>query len=86
MIAGVLLFVVALFVYNSFFKPEADLEVAPATPVGTDLLEISETLSQATLNREIFSSSGYRLLSDFSTAIPQQPLGRKNPFNPIGRD
>lgn len=53
---------------------------------GADLLEISDKLSSANLNKEVFSNQSYQKLTDFSTGIPSQPIGRKNPFDPIGRE
>ena len=72
---------VAIETYNlRKFSPQA------ATAVGADLLEISNKLSQASLDKEIFGNSSFRNLSDFSSAIPLQPIGRANPFDPIGRE
>ncbi len=75
--------IVALFAYNSFsssitFDPSSD-------NMGQDLIKIANSLSQANLNRALFTQSGYRLLNDFTVPLVPEPLGRLNPFAPIGQ-
>ena len=86
-IAVVALFVVGMFVYNMFFRSAvtADPSTSP-TVVGADLIKISGDLSKATLNQSIFSDPLYVNLLDFSTAVVEQPTGRANPFDIIGRN
>jgi len=85
---AIIIFIVAMFVYKLFFKSEAITipSELPASSIGDDLIKIRGELQAVTLDRAIFSSPGYLLLTDFSTAIPQQPTGRPNPFDIIGRD
>ena len=87
-LAAIAFFVVAMFVYNLFFKSETITVPSElsASSIGDDLLKIRGELQKVTLDRTIFSSPGYLLLTDFSTAIPQQTAGRPNPFDIIGRD
>lgn len=87
-LAAIVIFILAIFLYNFFFKSETLLVPSElsASSIGDDLLKIRGELQKVTLNRSVFSSPGYLLLSDFSTAIPQQATGRPNPFNIIGRD
>ncbi len=54
--------------------------------LGADLLQLSNGLSKVTLNQELFSSLSYRNLSDWSTALPEAPVGRANPFERLGVD
>ena len=77
--------VLAFFSYKFFFQSDPLSETGNGEAIGADLLQISDDLSKATLSRELFSNSGYRLLSDFSVSIPVQPVGRANPFDIIGR-
>lgn len=87
-IAAVAIFIMVMFLYNLFFKAE-NLSVPSelsASSIGDDLLKIHSELQAVSLDREIFSSSGYLLLSDFSVEIPPQATGRPNPFNIIGLD
>lgn len=87
-LAAVALFIAAMFLYNIFFKSEVvtTSSESSAFSVGDDLLKIRGELQEVTLDRTVFSSPGYLLLTDFSTAIPQQATGRSNPFDIIGRD
>ncbi len=89
-IGAIILFVIAWFMYSSFGGPSQPSTVnttgISSQGVGADLLKISNDLSEATLNSELFSKPAYQLLSDFSTEIPEQPVGRNNPFDVIGRE
>ena len=86
-IGVVLIVIMAAFLYN-FFSPSISSSdfIGPDQAVGADLLKISEELSRVTLNNSLFSKSEYLRLSDFSTSVPPQPIGRRNPFDVIGRD
>ncbi|MEK7461486.1 MAG: hypothetical protein AAB586_00215 [Patescibacteria group bacterium] len=87
-LAIIIIFIVAMFLYNFFFKSNtiAIPSEVPASSIGDDLIIMREKLQAVTLNQSIFSSVGFLLLTDFSTDIPSQPVGRPNPFNIIGRD
>lgn len=81
-------FIVVIFLYKFFFKSETitvPSELSAAS-IGDDLLKIRGELEKVTLDRAIFSSPGYLLLTDFSAAVQPQATGRPNPFNVIGRD
>ncbi len=85
-LALVSLFVVAMFVYNFFINPNTPTaEDDSALAVGKELLELSQELSKAQLSQALFSLPGYVFLNDFSVSLPQEPLGRVNPFDTIGR-
>ncbi len=77
--------IVALYAYNAYFKGDI-VSTPPAAQVGADLVTLSNEISQATLSRDVFSSLGYRLLSDFSVPLQPQAVGRNNPFAPIGQE
>jgi hypothetical protein len=83
--AILIVLIAGMLAYRFFAKPSADAPAA-TLPIGADIIEMANNLSKASLSREIFSSRGYLMLSDFSTAVIQQPIGRANPFNIIGRD
>ncbi len=85
--AGILI-VFAVFIYRSFFAgSEAEvLQGPPAEKVGADLIKIADEISRATLSRELFSNTGFRVLSDFSTPLEPEPQGRVNPFAPFGQE
>ena len=80
--------VVGLFLYNFLMGSNAmpETDNLSAISVGSDLILILESLEKITLDRGLFSEPKFLELSDFSTVIPQQPTGRANPFNVIGRN
>ncbi|MBX4206298.1 hypothetical protein KW784_00680 [Candidatus Parcubacteria bacterium] len=76
-----------IFAYNAFFSVPALAPGAPsASSVGADLIKVSDNISKATLSRDLFSATAYRLLSDFSVPLVPEPSGRLNPFAPIGQE
>ncbi|MDO8569655.1 MAG: hypothetical protein Q7R89_02700 [bacterium] len=87
-LAAIAIFIVAMFLYKLFFKSEnvAIPSELSASSIADDFIKMRGELQAVTLDQGIFSSPGYLLLTDFSTAIPQQITGRPNPFNIIGRD
>lgn len=87
-LATVTIFIIVMFIYNLFFKSETVPAVSElsASNIGNDLLKIHGELQRVTFDQSLFTSSGYLELNDFSIEIPQQPMGRPNPFNIIGRD
>lgn len=81
-------FIVLTLLYNIFMKSDgsAAMPVAVSPSVlGADLLKMSSDLSKAQLSQELFSSPAYLYLIDFSAPLPQEPVGRTNPFNTIGQ-
>ena len=87
-IAAVAIFIMVMFLYNIFFKSETVPipDELSASSIGNDLLKMRGELQAVALDQTLFSAPGYLFLTDFSVNIPQQPLGRTNPFNLIGRD
>lgn len=87
-IAAVAIFIVVMFLYNLFFKSETIPvpDELSASSIGDNLVKIQKELQAVTLDKTLFSSSGYLELTDFSNSIPEQPIGRPNPFDIIGRD
>jgi hypothetical protein len=88
MLAIIAIFIVIMFLYNTFFRGEAiavpsELE---ASTIGDDLIRLRQELEKVRLDQTIFFSSGYLLLNDFSTTVTPQQTGRPNPFDIIGRD
>jgi hypothetical protein len=84
-LGGGILLLLALFLYNLLAGPTPEDTVAPAANVGADLLKVADNISRATLSTELFSVAGYKILSDFSTPLKEEPLGRSNPFAPLGK-
>lgn len=87
-LSAVVIFALALWLYSAFFKNDAPVAVSNggAETVGADVLSLNAALQAVNLDQSLFSSALYRNLSDFSTPVPNQPVGRPNPFDTIGRD
>ena len=86
-ILALIVFLAIIFVYKSFFKVNSTVstESANAQNIGTDLVDMYNNLEKVALDQTLFSSPGYRALSDFSVALLPQPVGRSNPFDILGR-
>ena len=85
---ALVLFAVGFFIYNAYvkellFKP---VETQSAAEVGADLVEIYNELQAVSFESDLFKSSSYKSLKDFSTPLPVIQPGRSNPFDVIGRD
>lgn len=86
-IIAIIVFIAAIYLYNTFLKGESIVtpDDGAAQTVGADLIALTDKLRSVTLNAELFSSPLYKALNDFSVSIPEQPIGRTNPFEIIGR-
>ena len=59
---------------------------AQIPPEAQELVETLLTLRAVTLQGTIFSNPSFQVLKDFSTPIIPEPIGRPNPFAPLGVD
>ncbi|HEY4511054.1 MAG TPA: hypothetical protein VJG29_01640 [Candidatus Paceibacterota bacterium] len=55
-----------------------------SSPVSRELLLTLSDLRNVTLDESLFSDPSFRSLVDFGVEIPLQPVGRRNPFAPLG--
>lgn len=93
-IIAVLVFLVGFFVYNSFFKPDTELDgllvqnvstssQSEAGIAGREIIALLADIQKITLDKSIFESVVFRSLEDFSIPIEPEPKGRVNPFAPL---
>ena len=54
--------------------------------MGAQVLSALNQLQQLKLDESIFDNPAFKSLKDFSRSIPAEPIGRSNPFAPIGID
>lgn len=54
--------------------------------VDRELLATLLELKSLKFNDALFESNTFRSLKDFSRQIPDEPVGRPNPFAPVGTD
>ena len=91
----VLALIVLFVIYAVFIKkaPEGDVLVKSdtATQTSTDARLLGTKISQALLrieqiklDKSVFTSDIYKSLRDRSVAITEEPMGRSNPFAPLG--
>lgn len=83
-IAIVVVLVMVAYRFLVVKDPEPDLVGTGAPEVGRELLALLVSLQSISLDGDIFERSDFRSLRDFSVEIPQESLGRRNPFAPIG--
>ncbi len=87
-IAAVVLAIV-LYGYFAFFRgPSATdilvLEDTPASEASQTLLATINSLNTIKLDDSIFSDPVFLSLTNFGVQIPAEPVGRRNPFAPVG--
>ncbi len=82
----IIVLIVLFFVYQSFFKLNINLAVSGSVDqnVGQDVVALYTTLQAVDLDQNLFTTPAYKNLIDFSTALQDQPKGRRNPFDLIG--
>lgn len=84
-IVAIVLLVLVLYAYSMFKDSFISPHVAQEN-IGADIVELFASLEKVSLNQSLFSSPMYRPLNNFSPILVEQPTGRNNPFNVIGRD
>ena len=83
------LIIAAFFIYSFFFAPKDDAvlkESGGTTTVSVDneLIALLLELKALKLDDSLFSNSAFQSLQDFSQALVPEPIGRENPFAPLG--
>jgi len=90
---SVVVIAIAAVLYGAIFGKNApDLSLLTSeTPVagvvgaaGEDVLELLATLRGIKLDGSIFEDPAFRSLEDFSQELVPEPVGRENPFAPVG--
>ena len=51
--------------------------------VGSRVLVLLNQINSLKIDSSIFAGDAYRSLVDYSNTIPEQPVGRQNPFAPL---
>ena len=86
----VVIFLIVAFIAYKYLVPSSTPTSALNTSVvsaGADVVALSNSIKSATLDDgALVNSSEYMSLKDFSTTITMQPIGRVNPFSPIGSE
>lgn len=84
----ILVLVMLFVVYNSFFKSDVtSFTVDPKVKViGANIVKTYADLQTVNLDKKLFVAPAYINLTDFSVEIPNQAVGRTNPFDLLGRN
>ena len=94
LIIGIGIFVLALIGYMMFFAGEDTSEdaglvvssdTADGSLVGREIIVLLAQLQGIDLNTRVIESEAFQQLVDFNKPVASQPVGRANPFLPIGR-
>jgi hypothetical protein len=89
-LVGVGIAAVLFVLYRVFLVKEPEAPLSSETPSGLpaeqggDLLSLLLELKSITLADAIFSDSAFQTLQDFTVKLAPEPIGRRNPFAPIG--
>lgn len=88
-ILAVVIIAIAFAIYSYFFggAEEAPLtaqNVAAAPQEDQDLISLLLELRSITLDEDIFADPTFQSLEDFSQELVPEPVGRPNPFAPLG--
>lgn len=91
LIIGTLL--VVFFLYTTFFGSENTEEELLTSSVqqptanqvvGTEIVSALNQIESLKLSRDIFEDPVFQSLIDRSEPLPEEPVGKINPFSPIG--
>jgi hypothetical protein len=78
--------VAGVFLYKSYFSQgtAALVTSSDVDSMSNEMLQALSRLKSISFDPELFNDSTFVSLVDFGTQIQPQPVGRPNPFAPIG--
>ncbi|MCK5059627.1 MAG: hypothetical protein KAR00_00560 [Candidatus Pacebacteria bacterium] len=79
----ILIAAVIFWVYTVFFRGAPKDFTQPTNLIGKSAIEMLNRLNSITLDGSVFSSPAFHELKDFELVLPEQPVGRSNPFAPV---
>lgn len=85
-LAGIVL---AIVIWNSFMRDDSKKllqteNLAETTSVDGDVVGVLLQLRAVSLSGTIFTDPAFQALQDFGSEIIPEPVGRQNPFAPLG--
>jgi hypothetical protein len=91
---GLILFVLAIALYFTYFSsPSSSSKVivdsgtsgdGSSTLVGQDILDLVDSLQRVSIDQSVFVNPLFQNLKDFTVTVQREPIGRSNPFAPLG--
>lgn len=93
-IIAIVVIVIAFVVFKMYFPGTgtadqalvSDLPPSSSVVDGPLILSQLESLKNVTLDESVFANAVFTGLINFERPIDPQPIGRQNPFLPIGRE
>ncbi len=84
-LSGAIILLLAGYFYYSYSggSSTATLTASESAVISKDLLSSLSNLRTIRLDNSIFSDASFKSLTDFGVVIPQQAVGRPNPFLPL---
>lgn len=67
----------------SSLEAEGSLEAASSMAAGANVLNLLNQVSQINIDATFFESTAYKSLVDNTVVVPEQNVGRANPFAPV---
>lgn len=64
----------------------SNISVNISSAIESDLLNLLLDIKSVKLDENIFSNPAFKSLEDFGQELAPEPVGRENPFAPIGLD
>lgn len=87
-VGGVLLALIAgtYFYFSGYTATTTDTVSAPEETItgNQEVLRLLTELRSISLENDLFSDQAFQTLQDFGVNLESQPVGRSNPFAPIG--
>lgn len=82
---AVLLFAIVYYMFFTGGSAPAPsvTSTSASTPVSQKLVVMLTSLNTIQLNSSVFKDPVFQSLADFGVVIPQQQVGRRNPFAPL---
>lgn len=90
---GIIVIVLGFFAYTYFFAGKkvpalltSESSEVAASATGAEILALLRDLKALRLDESIFADPVFRRLHDFGVLISPEPVGRNNPFAPLGEE
>lgn len=89
---AIALLIVAVVGYFLFMSkdsepaPLTETQVGAEGPIGQEIvIELNRLRTLQNISTDIFKSSAFASLKDYTQVVVPQPVGRPNPFAPVGQ-
>jgi hypothetical protein len=83
-VVAIILFAAVMLAYN-YIAPSTSITAPDLVTqgAGAEVVSLYSSLQSITFDQSIFTSPSYEALTDFSTPLPTEAVGRSNPFDAL---